>query len=140
MARTCRAIVRLCHNPAAGAVSCAADIRPFERGRGGGEAMRVLVTARRRFPTPDAQRGAMLIGFKAWWDFYRSHWQGIYFFAGDDEGFGIAEVADEATFHRMMIEWPLAPYFEIEARPILDVDTAMAIWFDEIGPAGQPRR
>ena len=52
-------------------------------------------------------------------------------FAGGSEGFGVANVPDEAALHRMMIEWPLAPFLDLEVRPVLTVDEALAIWFDE---------
>jgi hypothetical protein len=93
--------------------------------------MRVLVMARRRFPVPEQEMLGLFHGFAAWWNYYRANWEGAWFFAGGSEGFGVANVPDEAALHRMMIEWPLAPFLDLEVRPVLPVDEALAIWFDE---------
>jgi hypothetical protein len=93
--------------------------------------MRVLVMARRRFPVPEAELTAMFAGFASWWDYYRDNWEGAWFFAGGAEGFGVVNVPDEAAFHRMMLEWPFTHYFDLEVRPVLGVDEALALWFDE---------
>jgi hypothetical protein len=93
--------------------------------------MRVMVMARRRYPIPEQETLALYRGFAAWWSFYRDCWEGAWFFAGGAEGFGVANVPDEATFHRMMIEWPFASYLDLEVRPVLSVDESLAIWFDE---------
>ena len=92
--------------------------------------MPILKTARPRFPISPEQVTPMFHGFAAWWNFYRANWENGYFFAGNAGGFGVANVPDEATFHRMMIEWPFAPYFDLDARPVLGVDEALALWLD----------
>ena len=50
------------------------------------------------------------------------------FFAGGGGGFGVVNVADEATLNQIMVEHPLLPFSEVEVHPLVDGDTALDQW------------
>jgi hypothetical protein len=41
----------------------------------------------------------------------------------------VVEVPDEVRLNRMMAEYPLIPYLEMDVRPIIDGDTGLAQWW-----------
>jgi hypothetical protein len=90
--------------------------------------MRFLFITRPQFPVPPEQVPALIDGFVAWWDRYRDRWQGVGFFVDSDGGGGVCEVADEAEFHQMILEWPFAQYSKNEGHVLLDMDTALSQW------------
>src|SRR5690349_9097783 len=83
----------------------------------GGTAMRFLMIARPQMLIPPEMLPQLLDGFGGWWERYRDKWDGG-FFAGGGGGGGICTVADETEFNRMMMEWPLAAFSDIDARPL----------------------
>ena len=87
--------------------------------------MRVFVLVEPKFFTPPEVLPALLEGFAAWRDAHREHMESFEFFAGGGGGFGIFNGPDEATLHRIMVQYPFTPYSEITIRPILDGDTAL---------------
>jgi hypothetical protein len=91
-------------------------------------AMRVLVLAEPKYFVPPEMFPTLLEGFAAWREAHREMIESFEFFAGGGGGFGIANVPDEATLNRMMVEYPFLLYNEITVRPILDGDTALAQW------------
>ena len=90
--------------------------------------MRIVVISRPRFPVPPDQLPALIQGFAAWRERYRSISESFEFFAGGGGGFGVVNVPDEATLNQMMIEYPFGPSSELEIRPVLDGDKALAQW------------
>ena len=90
--------------------------------------MRILIITRPKFPVPPEQLPAMIQGFAAWRERYRSITESFEFFAGGGGGFGVANVPDEATLNQIMIEHPFTPFSEQEIRPVLDGDKALAQW------------
>ena len=90
--------------------------------------MRVFVLVEPKFFIPPEMFPTLLEGFAAWRDAHREMIESFEFFAGGGGGFGIANVPDEATLNRMMVEYPFLLYNEITVRPILDGDTALAQW------------
>ena len=51
------------------------------------------------------------------------------FFAGTTDGFMVIDTTDEIEFNRMMAEYPLTPYVQMEVRPIINGDTGLAQWW-----------
>ena len=88
--------------------------------------MRIVVISRPKFPVPPDQLPALIQAFAAWRERYRSVSESFEFFAGGGGGFGVVNVPDEATFNQIMIEYPLGPFSELEIRPVLDGDKALA--------------
>jgi len=90
--------------------------------------MRILVMTRPKFLAPPEQLPMLFQGFAAWRERYRSMTEVFEFFAGGSGGFGIVNVPDEATLNQIMLEWPFTQFSEIEARPVVNGDTALAQW------------
>ncbi len=88
--------------------------------------MRIVVISRPRFPVPPDQLPPLVQGFAAWRERYRSMSESFEFFAGGGGGFGVVNVPDEATLNQIMMEYPLGPFSELEIRPVLDGDKALA--------------
>jgi muconolactone delta-isomerase len=102
--------------------------------------MRCLVLVHPKFMLPLDQLPAMTEGFAAWRERYRPQMEAFEFFAGSAGGFGILNVADEATLNQIMLEFPFALYSEIEVRPILTGDAALKQWQQAVASmSGQPR-
>ena len=90
--------------------------------------MRVFVLVEPKFfVSPDMFPG-LLEGFADWRERYRDRMEAFEFFAGGGGGFGVFNVADEATLNQMMIEYPFTPFSELTVRPILEGDTALNQW------------
>ena len=89
--------------------------------------MRFMMTARPLSPLPPEYAPALLDAFAAWWDRYQDRWNAG-FFAGGGGGGGICEVANETEFHTMMMEWPLAPFSNIDAQLLIDVSASIEQW------------
>ena len=87
--------------------------------------MKVLVTARPKFPIPPDQFGALTQGFVAWRERYRPKMESFYFFAGKGGGCGILDAADEAELSQIMLEWPFAFFSEIDIEPVVDGDVGL---------------
>jgi hypothetical protein len=90
--------------------------------------MRFMVVIHPQFPIPPEMLPAMIDGFTDWWGQYRDRWEAAGFFAGENGGGGVCNVADEVEFHRMIMEWPFTPFSEIESHSLVDVDTALTQW------------
>jgi hypothetical protein len=87
--------------------------------------MRVLVTAEPQFPIPQEQFPALVQGFLAWREQYRSKMESFYFFATGSGGGGVLNVADEAELFQIMAEWPFNPFSSVKSTPILDGDEGL---------------
>ena len=90
--------------------------------------MRMLVMANPQFPVPQEQFPALVQGFTAWREKYRSKMESFYFFAGSGGGFGVVNVASEAELNQLMLEWPFSFYSDVQCRPVLDGDVALQQW------------
>jgi muconolactone delta-isomerase len=90
--------------------------------------MRASVYVQARTTAPPELIPALIEGFVAWRERYRSKMEAFEFFAGGGGGLGIVEVADEAELHQMMIEFPFGPWSTMDVRPIVDGDTALGQW------------
>ena len=90
--------------------------------------MRVLITAEPMFFVPLEQNAAMLQGFAAWRERYRSVIEVFEFYAGGGGGYGILNVTDEAMLNQIMLEWPFSPFSKVVCRPTVNGDTALAQW------------
>jgi hypothetical protein len=91
----------------------------------GGIAVRVLVLVRSRYPVPPDQFPAMVEGFVAWRDRYRSIMESFEFFAGSDGGFGVVNAPDEAALNQMMLEFPFGLVSKVDIYPVIDGDVAL---------------
>ena len=90
--------------------------------------MRALVLVRPRHFVPRDQLPNLIQGFVDWRARHRERMEVFKFFAGGGGGFAIVNVPDEATLQQMILEYPFAPFNEVEVRPILDGDTALQQW------------
>lgn len=104
--------------------------------------MRFVAIARLISPLPHEQFPSIMERFAEWREQYREHLQLFEFFAGSPGGFMVFNVPDEVVLNRLMAEYPLVAYVDIEVRPIIDGDTAFAQWWQvmrqmlgESGPA-----
>jgi hypothetical protein len=70
----------------------------------------------------------LLDAFADWRERHRQSMESFEFFAGGGGGFAVANVPDEVTLNRIMVEYPFTPYSHITVRPVLDGDTALAQW------------
>src|SRR3712207_3382370 len=91
-------------------------------------ALRVFVLVEPKFFVPPETFPTLLDGFAAWRDAHRESMEAFEFFVGGGGGFGVFNVADEATLNRIMVQYPFTPFSEITTRPILDRDTALGQW------------
>jgi len=83
--------------------------------------------------------------FAEWREQYREHLQSFEFFAGSPGGFMVINGLDEVVLNQLMAEYPFVEYVDIEVRPIIDGDTALAQWWQvmrrmvgDSGPAESP--
>jgi hypothetical protein len=90
--------------------------------------MRIFVMSLPKFPTPLEQLPTLMQGFVAWREKYRPVMESFDFFAGGNGGYGVLTVPDEATLNQIMLEYPFGPLSELEIRPVLDGDKALAQW------------
>jgi muconolactone delta-isomerase len=91
--------------------------------------MRFLVTSTpRQAPTPD-QVPALLEAERAWRERHAGRLHAYGWFA-EGGGYGVADVDDLETIHRMACEHPLAPFSETTIRPVLGADVASATVLD----------
>jgi hypothetical protein len=91
--------------------------------------MRALVISRAKFQTPREVFPETMQAFAAWRDRYRPNMEGFYFFAGGGGGCGIVNAPDE-TVAQMFMEYPWAPFSEVELIPIVDGDMALSRWLE----------
>ena len=75
-----------------------------------------------------SSRPPLFDGFAAWRARHRDSMESFEFFAGGGGGFGVVNVADEATLNQIMVEHPLLPFSEVEVHPLVDGDTALDQW------------
>ena len=90
--------------------------------------MRAMVITRPQSPPPLDLFPALFDRFADWRERYRDRMESFEFFAGGGGGFGVVNVADEATLNQIMVEYPLLPFSEVEVHPLVDGDTALNQW------------
>ena len=84
--------------------------------------MRFLVTATPKFPAPPDQIIALIDRAEQWQERYSDRLEVFGLFPGGG-GFAIADVPDEATLHRMMVEMPFTPFTHVDVRAFVDGET-----------------
>jgi hypothetical protein len=89
--------------------------------------MRALVISRVKFQAPREVFPETMAAFAAWRDRYRAQMDAFYFFASGGGGCGVVNASDE-TVAQMFMEYPWAPYSEVELIPIVDGDMALSKW------------
>jgi muconolactone delta-isomerase len=92
--------------------------------------MRFMLIISNQFPVPPEMVPSLVERFVSWWNQYRDKWESAGFFAGGTGGGGICNVVDAAELHRMMNEWPLIPFSQIDVHPLVDMDIALRQWQD----------
>jgi hypothetical protein len=90
--------------------------------------MRFMIVIRNQHPVALQDMPPLVDGFVSWWDHYRDKWLAAGFFPGADGGGGICEVADEVELHKMMQEWPFAPFSRMDIYPLVDMDVSLSQW------------
>ena len=88
--------------------------------------MRVCVIDRgSKFPVPPEQMPAMMDQFVEWRERWRPKMESFDWFV-DGGGCGVVNVDDEAELHQMMLEYPFAFVDDVEMKPVVDGDRALA--------------
>jgi hypothetical protein len=107
--------------------------------------VRFIAIARLISPLPPEQLPSIMERFAEWREQYREHLQSFEFFAGSPGGFMVINAPDEVVLNQLMAEYPFVEYVDIEVRPIIDGDTALAQWWQvmrrmvgDSGPAESP--
>lgn len=90
--------------------------------------MRVLLTVKPQFFIPPEYIGQLIQGFIAWREQYKGYMETFDFFAGGTGGCGVLNVPDEATLQQMTVDFPLTPFCEITAQPLLAGDVGLQQW------------
>jgi muconolactone delta-isomerase len=93
--------------------------------------MRALVVVRMSPPFPQEHEHEIVEAFVAWRAKYRQKMEGFEFFVGNG-GFVLANVVDEAELNRMVMEFPLLPWAEIEVEPVVEGDLALEEWKEAV--------
>lgn len=94
--------------------------------------MRVLLIARNRHVVPPEMALGLFQGFAGWREKYKGNMEAFFFFAGIAGGGAILNVADEVALDKMMVEWPLAGFSEVDITPIIDGDIAIPHYIEAI--------
>ena len=107
--------------------------------------MRFIAIARLISPVPPEQLPSIMERFAEWREQYREHLQSFEFFAGSPGAVMVINAPDEVVLNQVMTEYPFVNYVDIEVRPIIDGDTALAQWWQvmrrmvgDSGPAESP--
>jgi hypothetical protein len=87
----------------------------------------VVITRQMSVVSPE-HLPAIMERFAKWCEEYEDRTESFEFFAGGDGGF-MVDVSDEVELNRMMAEYPLNPYLEMDVRPIMDADAGLAQWW-----------
>jgi hypothetical protein len=93
--------------------------------------MRFLVISTPRQPLAPDQLPPLLEAERAWRERYAGRLHAYGWFA-EGGGYGVADVDDLETIHRMACEHPLAPFSETTIRPVLGADVASATVLDAV--------
>jgi hypothetical protein len=84
--------------------------------------MKFLVVATPKFPAPPEIVPALIDAAEAWQQRYDDKFEAFGLFPGGG-GFGIADVADEAELHRIILENPFTPFSDYAIRVVVDAPT-----------------
>jgi hypothetical protein len=84
--------------------------------------MRFLVVATQKFPAPPEIVPGLIDAAEKWQERYSDKLAAFGLFPGGG-GFGIADVADEAELHRIILENPFTPFSDYEIKVIVDAPT-----------------
>ena len=106
--------------------------------------MRFIAIARLISPVPPEELPSIMERFAEWREQYREHLQSFEFFAGSPGAVMVINAPDEVVLNQVMTEYPFVNYVDIEVRPIIDGDTALAQWWQvmrrmvgDSGPAAE---
>ncbi|HEX5763423.1 MAG TPA: DUF3303 family protein [Solirubrobacterales bacterium] len=91
--------------------------------------MRFAIIYRPKETPPPDQLPAMLQGMADWMQSHGDRVSGVQFFVGGG-GFGTIDTDDAEELTRLISEHPFTPYSEIEVRPLLEPQAALAILQD----------
>jgi hypothetical protein len=100
--------------------------------------MRVLVISRPKFPPPQEMMAPLLEAFAAWRERHRPIMESFEFFISGGGGCGVINAPDDEALAQLMMEYPFAPFSDVELHPIMDGDWALAklrAMFAQAGPS-----
>lgn len=89
--------------------------------------MRVAIIYRPKSPPPPEAFPQLLQRLGSWVDKHGGRMSTLEFFTGGG-GLGVIDLDDSAELHRIMADNPFTPFSDVEVRPVLDPQTAMATW------------
>ena len=87
--------------------------------------MKIAIIYRPKTPPPLDALPDMIDGMSAWVEQHAAKMETLYFFASGG-GFGVLDIDDAAQAHRLMAEHPFTQYADVEVRPVVDPETALA--------------
>jgi muconolactone delta-isomerase len=88
--------------------------------------MRFAIIYRPKHPAPQEQLPELLKRMGEWMKEHGSRIQGTQFFV-DGGGFGIIDTEDVGELSRLISEHPFTPYSDVEVKPVIDPEAAMAV-------------
>ena len=87
--------------------------------------MRVAIIYRPKSPPPSEALPQLMQGMGAWLEKYSGRMSTLEFFIGGG-GFGVIDIDDSAELHRIVAEHPFTPFADVEIRPVVEPQAAMA--------------
>lgn len=94
--------------------------------------MKFAVIYRPQLPAPRDQQPQLLKEMGAWVEKFGDRVTGVEFFV-DGGGLGFIETDDAEELTRLVAENPFSPYSEIEIKPVVAPERAMAILAESLG-------
>jgi muconolactone delta-isomerase len=94
--------------------------------------MRFAIIYHPKFPAPQDEIPELLKGMGKWMQEHGSRIEGIQFFV-DGGGFGILDTDDPGELSRLISEHPFTPYSDVEIKPVMDPESAMAVLTEVYG-------
>jgi hypothetical protein len=88
--------------------------------------MRFAIIYRPKHPAPQEQLPELLKRMGEWMKEHGSRIEGTQFFV-DGGGFGIIDTEDAGELSRLISEHPFTPYSDVEVKPVIDPEAAMAV-------------
>ena len=86
--------------------------------------MRFLVVVTPKHPAPPDRVLQMIDGLEAWHDRHSDKFESFGLFPGGG-GYGVVEIGDEASLHRIIAENPFTPFANTEIRVAVDGPTGI---------------
>jgi muconolactone delta-isomerase len=88
--------------------------------------MRFAIIYRPKHPAPQDQLPDLLKGMGEWMQKHGGRIEGTQFFV-DGGGYGTIDTDDVGELSRLISEHPFTPYSDVEIKPVIDPEAAMAV-------------